>query len=1207
MADEHSTGRARRDRDAHSTGKAVRGRSNDTHVTGKASRGADNGPRPYDRNNASAGIRRKMLQNEAKTSASEWPEEFILNGVKYKNEGVLSDSSGEAIVFTVTNGGRKYALKIYYYDPDHRPNHEILEKISKLRDSGLLVNIVSHGVWENPADSSMNDYELMDFCEGGSMDGLVLEGDEDALRNVALRMAAAIDFLSKHGILHRDIKPANFFYADKEKTQIVLADFGISAECKEGGTCRVDDMRSPVYAAPEFYSRVPGEPAEIGVKSDYYSLGVSLLCLWLGKARLTANESQLLRDKMNESLPQPKGMSAHMMSLIKALTRLKMADRADFDAIRQWAEGTSFSTEERLASKFEVVFNSSKGLVAHSPSELAQMLVADKPLGCKYLYSHRVTRWLEEAGANEVAVNVEEIVKKIYPSNQEAGLMAVAYMLDPAMPYTAPDGTVLADPGEISIHIAERHSQMSSEVTDPESTLRIYLRACGLNETIDTVQKYLDSTPQELDDMIRGMIASYYLALLLNPGLNLVMYSEKDGLVNVDTVAEVLDVLHKNGDEFGYLNAYMLMSPAFVVWLAYRNPALAGKIRKLQAETSDDASSPDFHSNSPYRIAYELDPAADFYFNTNLESKDRCYSVEEIGKYLEHKFGEIVDGTVNAEDELGYFMHLESTRMADYLRARGETYMTFFEWYMFCMDDESEDNNSKAGPYNFVIGAFKGIAGFLGRVPYYPLAGKRLLKPEDLDTLPRATVAEAIGDRHLTIVKDGRPQPWLDAWLTLFYQENPALDLSTKFTYEKETAKYLEFMDRFAPGNYYVKRYNEAIEEIDDATGSIKSSERGVKMRRNIFLLLGGVPSIIMILGLLFGGLPDVNPIKGHVLLTFIICTLGSIGFSATMWGFGFFTTILPGAVSGAVLTLILYLGFALFPQLLLIALIVVLAYYLILRCWKLMHRHKVDTDGKKITGNEFEYRQLDALYYAYKDTGNTLNNVMTKYAEMQESYDYTNRENISYDGWRWVSVVWMLFALWYFWTPALSGDNSWTSEVEAIQVQKGKWVLGQWKVKYAGGKTTIICNIDSVEDGKKIYGTMVIAGRAPVEAQGVVSSDNDTLPDAFTFYVKNAGVQKQTLSVEYDSRDKDYSSYYYDRNGIMNQMTVVSTPDDALKAKSTAPSKKSKKSKPKAVADDKPVENEDLQQKAAAEPQNETEPASEGESPVSGLWKDTM
>lgn len=1202
MANEHTTRRAQRDRDNHATGKATRSQLSEAHSTMKAARGEENAPRPYDQHSTSAAIRQKMLQTDTKSSTTEWPREFILDGVKYKNEGVLSDSSGEAIVFTVTNNGKKYALKVYYYDPDHRPNHDILEKIRRLGGSGLLVNIVSHGLWENPSNSQKNDYELMDFCEGGSMDGTVLDGDEDTLRNVALRIASAIDFLAKHGILHRDIKPANFFYADKEKTQIVLADFGISVECKEGETCCVDDMRSPVYAAPEFYSRVPGEPAEIGVKSDYYSLGVALLCLWLGKTKLTANESQLLRDKMNESLPQPKGMSAHMMSLIKALTRLKMTDRADFEDIQQWAQGKNLSSEEILPTNFEVVFNSSKGLVAHSPSELAQMLVADKALGRKYLYSGRVTRWLEAAGANEVAVNVEEISERIYPSNQNAGLMAVAYMLDPAMPYTAPDGTVLADPGKISIHIAERHAQMASEVTDPESDLRIYLRASGLGETLDTVQKYLDSAPADLDDMVKGLISSYYLALLLNPEIPLVMHSSDKGLVNVDTVEEVLEVLHHNGDEFGYLNAYMLMSPAFVVWLSRRNPALAGKIRLLQTNSSNDVSSADYKSNSPYRIAYELDPAADFYFNTNLLANDRCYSVEETGKFLEYKFGEIIDGTVKAEDGLGFFMHIEDTRMGDYLRARGDTFMTFLQWYRFCLDDESEDNSSKPGPYNFVIGIFKGIAGFLGHAPYYPLSGKKLMTPEDLKTLSRSTVADAIGGQHLTLVKDGRPQPWLDAWLTLFYQENPALDLSKQFTYEKETAKYLELLGEYASGNYYVNRYNEAIEEIDDAAGSIKKSDRGVKMRRNIFLLLGGIPTIIMLLGLIFGGLPDVNPIKDHIMPTFIICSVGSICFSATLWGFGFWTTILPGAVSGAVLTLILYLGFALFPTILLIAIIAVLAYYLILRCWQLMHRHKVDTDGKKINGDEFEYRQLDALYYAYKDTGNTLQNVVTKYAEMQESYDQTNRANISFDGWRWVSVVWMLFALWYFWTPALSGDNSWTSEVEAVQVQKGKWVLGQWKAKYAGGKTTILCNIDSIEEGKKIYGTMVIAGQAPVEAQGVVSSDNDTLPNSFTFYVKDAEIQKKSISVDYDKYNKKYSAYYYDRNGIMHEMTVLSTPTDNVQNKNTSGNKKAKVSKPK--QDIEKSQNIEPQQKAESEsgniPDNE-------ESPVSGLWQDTM
>ena len=257
---------------------------------------------------------------------------------------------------------------------------------------------------------------------------------------------------------------------------------------------------------------------------------------------------------------------------------------------------------------------------------------------------------------------------------------------------------------------------------------------------------------------------------------------------------------------------------------------------------------------------------------------------------------------------------------------------------------------------------------------------------------------------------------------------------------------------------------------------------------------------------------------------------------------------------------------------------------------------------GKKINGDEFEYRQLDALYYAYKDTGNTLQNVVTKYAEMQESYDQTNRANISFDGWRWVGVVWMLFALWYFWTPALSGDNSWTSEVEVVQVQKGKWVLGQWKAKYAGGKTTILCNIDSIEEGKKIYGTMVIAGQAPVEAQGVVSSDNDTLPNSFTFYVKDAEIQKKSISVDYDKYNKKYSAYYYDRNGIMHEMTVLSTPTDNVQNKNTSGNKKAKVSKPK--QDIEKSQNIEPQQKAESEsgniPDNE-------ESPVSGLWQDTM
>ena len=120
MADEHTTRRARRDRDAHATGKAVRGQNSDTHATAKASRGSDNGPQPYDRHSTAVGIRKRMLRTDAGPVAQEWPQEFILDGVKYKNEGILSDSSGEAIVFTVSNKGKKYALKEHISFPCSR-------------------------------------------------------------------------------------------------------------------------------------------------------------------------------------------------------------------------------------------------------------------------------------------------------------------------------------------------------------------------------------------------------------------------------------------------------------------------------------------------------------------------------------------------------------------------------------------------------------------------------------------------------------------------------------------------------------------------------------------------------------------------------------------------------------------------------------------------------------------------------------------------------------------------------------------------------------------------------------------------------------------------------------------------------------------------------------------------------------------------------
>ena len=1202
-ADVHATGKAVRGGDVHATGKADR---TDAHATGRASRraapvGAEGNLRPFEKKD-DKGIRQHLSQDIQATEGQGWPATFVLDGTAYQNEGVLSDSSGEAIIFTVSHGGKRYVLKLYYYDPEHRPNHAILEKIHQLSGSGLLVNIISHGEWQNPLrPGEKNDYELMDFCEGGSLDGVVLAGDEKTLAQVAVRMASAIDFLARHGILHRDIKPANFFYADKARTQIVLADFGISVECPQGGVCKIDEMRSPVYAAPEFYTNVPGEPAEVGVESDYFSLGVSLLCLWMGKAKLTANESQLLRSKLNETLPMPEDLSPHMASLIRALTRLKMSDRATFDDIRRWAKGDNLDAGDRpeVSVDFHIVFNAAKNLVAHSPSELARLLLEDKVLGKKYLYSGRITRWLEETGRNEVAVNVEEIVEKVYPSNQEAGLMAVAYMLDPSMDYVDPMGGHHTDPQEISLAIFQHHARMAEEVLRPDSNLMVYLHALKMDKTIAAVREYIDSEQFDTGEKeINGFIACYYLAVLLNPDMIFPVYTSK-GWVNAETVADLLAAYRREGTLHAS-NYHLLRSKALIVWLASRNPALAGKIRLLHDNVSDDVESIYFNATSAYRIAYELDPQADLGFDTDPRAKGRCYTIEQVGEYLNSRLNAMVLGEAETGALVVEFGDMDRTPVGDYLRARGEAYARFLEWNRYCMDTENEENRQKAGPYDTIIGAYKSVAGFLGHAPVYPLEGRLLASLQDVDKLPRETVAQAFGEKVRWMNSQGRVVPWLDAWLAVSFQENPRLDLSPQFTYERETARYVEFLEKYAPKNYYVARYATAIRQIDQAAGKLHKSEKQVTTKRNVFLVLGILPTVMVLLGAWLFGLPEVNPIKGHFWAATGICFVGLLVFQTRLWGF--WNGLIPAAVGGVVCAGLLYVGFRWFPGVLAFCVAALLLLAAFVSIYYLFKREKVDTEGKVIRGDEFEYRQLDALYYAYRQEDDVLDNVVTKYSQMQQSYDKTNRDNLSFVGWQWISIAWMIFALWYLITPQVSGSRSWTAEAEAIQAQKGQWVLGKWEAKYESGSTRIVCHIDSVADGKHIFGTMVIAGQAPVEAKGQVYSRQDTLPKSFTFYPVEHELGKQMLRAEYDKREYRMEGYYDDRRGIQHSVVFLATP---LKAVSDKADKKATQS----VGRKEPAKAE---KPAAEQVENNDTPKNgdtleEEESPVSGLWQDTM
>ncbi len=362
---------------------------------------------------------------------------YVLDGVMFTVSRVISDQSGEAIIFDVENDGHPYALKLYRSGVV--PNHDVLQRIMDLRGNGLLVDIFAHGVWHDDIGGGNYHYEIMERCDGGSLATISVKGDEARLKELACQMASALDFAHAHGVLHCDVKPANFLFTDKSQTRFVLTDWGLAKALDKEGRTVTDDGRTKIYAAPEMYTYIPGTPTYVGPKADFFSMGMALMALWMGEGRLLADETKLVHDKQEETLPYPRRgeMSDHTLGLIKALTRRNPDVRAGFSDIIRWAKGEKIyedKTDDSLV-EFKIVFNATEGLIAHTPKELSDMMWANQALAKKYLYADKIAGWFRDIERPELAMEMEDITENRFPGNQQSGLYAACLTLNPEMPF----------------------------------------------------------------------------------------------------------------------------------------------------------------------------------------------------------------------------------------------------------------------------------------------------------------------------------------------------------------------------------------------------------------------------------------------------------------------------------------------------------------------------------------------------------------------------------------------------------------------------------------------------------------------------------------------------------------------------------------------------------------------------------------------------
>ncbi|TFK71279.1 Pkinase-domain-containing protein [Pluteus cervinus] len=126
----------------------------------------------------------------------------------------------------------------------------------------------------------------MEFMDKGSLDGIYKKIgaiDIEIVGQVALAVLEGLTYLyDKHRIIHRDIKPSNVLC--NSQGQIKICDFGVSGELINS----IADtfVGTSTYMSPE---RIQG--AQYTVKSDVWSLGISLIELALGRFPFSESSS----------------------------------------------------------------------------------------------------------------------------------------------------------------------------------------------------------------------------------------------------------------------------------------------------------------------------------------------------------------------------------------------------------------------------------------------------------------------------------------------------------------------------------------------------------------------------------------------------------------------------------------------------------------------------------------------------------------------------------------------------------------------------------------------------------------------------------------------------------------------------------------------------------------------------------------------------
>ncbi len=152
-------------------------------------------------------------------------------------------------------------------------------------------------------------YYCMGFVEGSSLARRMAKGPLPPREAAELirKVAEAIDYAHKRGVVHRDLKPGNILLDAEGQPRVT--DFGLAKRIERDSdlTATGQILGTPSYMPPE---QAAGKTDEIGPLADVYALGATLYALITGRAPFqAANLVDTLRQVLEQDPVPPRQLN----------------------------------------------------------------------------------------------------------------------------------------------------------------------------------------------------------------------------------------------------------------------------------------------------------------------------------------------------------------------------------------------------------------------------------------------------------------------------------------------------------------------------------------------------------------------------------------------------------------------------------------------------------------------------------------------------------------------------------------------------------------------------------------------------------------------------------------------------------------------------------------------------------------------------------